>query len=109
MEIAEEAIRRIALLYKVEKASRSKAPEDRVALLQKDAKPVFDELETWLAIRLHRISGKSELAKAIRYALGRMKKLRGYNNSGINRNVTPTGLRIKEREMIKLGFNEKSE
>lgn len=82
LEIAEEAIRRIALLYKVEKAARGKPPEDRVAMRQKDAKPVFDELETWLDAQMNRISGKSELAKAIRYALGRMKKMRGYLENG---------------------------
>ena len=82
LEIAEEAIRRIALLYKVEKAARGKPPAERVALRQKDAKPVFDELEIWLGAQLNRISGKSELAKAIRYALGRMKKMRGYLNNG---------------------------
>ena len=81
-QIAEEAIKRIALLYKVEKAAHGKPPEERVALRQRDAKPVFDDLETWLAAQLNRISGKSELAKAIRYALGRMKKMRGYLNNG---------------------------
>jgi len=81
-EIAEEAIRRIALLYAVEKAARGKSPEDRVALRQKDARPIFDDLEIWLAAQLNRISGKSELAKAIRYALGRMKKMRGYLENG---------------------------
>ena len=43
--IAEEAIRRIAELYAVEKDARSKAPEERVALRQARAKPIFDELE----------------------------------------------------------------
>ena len=81
-QFAEEAIKRIALLYKLEKAARGKPPEERVALRQRDAKPVFDELETWLDAQLNRISGKSELAKAIRYALGRMKKMRGYLNNG---------------------------
>ncbi len=74
LETAEEAIRRIALLYAVEKTARGKPPEERVALRQRDAKPVFDELEVWLAAQLSRISGKSELAKAIRYALRRMEK-----------------------------------
>ena len=81
-QIAEEAIKRIALLYKVEKAARGKPPEERAALRQRDTKPVFDDLETWLDAQLNRISGKSELAKAIRYALGRMKKMRGYLNNG---------------------------
>ena len=81
-QIAEEAIKRIALLYKLEKAARGKPPEERAALRQRDTKPVFDELETWLDAQLNRISGKSELAKAIRYALGRMKKMRGYLENG---------------------------
>ncbi len=81
-QIAEQAIRRIALLYKVEKDARGKSPAERVALRQSDAKPIFDELETWLHAQLNRISGKSELAKAIRYALGRMKKMRGYLDNG---------------------------
>ena len=81
-QIAEEAIKRIALLYKVEKEARGKPPEERVALRQKDAEPVFDDLEIWLNAQLNRISGKSELAKAIRYALGRMKKMRGYLENG---------------------------
>lgn len=82
LEIAEEAIRRIALLYKVEKAARGTSPKERVALRQKNAKPVFDELELWLNAQMNRISGKSELAKAIRYTLGRMKKMRGYLENG---------------------------
>ena len=82
LEIAKEAIRRIALLYAVEKAARGKPPEDRAALRQRDAKPVFDEFEVWLAAQLRRVPGKSELAKAIRYALGRMKKMRGYLENG---------------------------
>jgi len=81
-QTAEEAIRRIALLYAVEKAARTKPPEERVALCQSDAKPEFEELEVWLTVQLGRISGKSELAKAIRYALGRMKKMRGYLENG---------------------------
>ena len=77
-QIAEEAIRRIALLYAIEKAARGKSLEERAALRQRDVKPIFDDLEAWLDTQLNRISGKSELAKAIRYALGRMKKMRGY-------------------------------
>ena len=82
LEITEETIRRIALVYKVEKAALGKPPEDRVALRPKDAKLVFDELETWLDAQMNRISGKSEPAKAIRYALAPMKKMRGYLENG---------------------------
>ena len=39
-------------------------------------------METLLDAQLNRISGKSGLAKAIRYALGRIKKMLGYLNNG---------------------------
>ena len=80
--IAEEAIRRTAALYAVEKDARGLAPEQRVWLRQNRAKPILDDLETWLGAQLPKISGKSELAKAIRYALARMKKLRPYLDHG---------------------------
>ena len=80
--IAEEAIKRIAALYAVEKEARHKPPEERVALRQQRAKPVLDDLETWLSLQLPKISGKSSLAAAIRYALGRMPKARAYLEDG---------------------------
>jgi len=80
--IAEEAIRRIAKLYAVEKEARGKSPVERVALRQALAKPVFDDLEVWLHAQLPKISGKSPLAQAIRYALGRMPKARQYLDHG---------------------------
>ena len=76
--IAGEAIRRIAGLYAVEKEGRGRPPEERVRLRQAHAKPILDDLGNWLHAQLPRISGKSELAKAIRYALARMRKLRPY-------------------------------
>ena len=80
--IAEEAIQRIAVLYAVEKQARGLAPEARATLRRERAKPVLDDLETWLAAQLTRISGKSEAAKAIRYALSRLKRLRPYLDHG---------------------------
>lgn len=79
---AEEAIKRIALLYKVEKAAKGKTLEERVALRQEHAKPVFDDLEAWLHEILPRYSGKSPMAKAIRHALSRMPRARPYLNNG---------------------------
>lgn len=80
--IAEDAIRRIAALYAVEKEARGQTPEARVALRQARAKPIFDDLEAWLHAQLPKISGKSPLAQAIRYALGRMPKARAYLENG---------------------------
>ena len=80
--IAKEAIERIAKLYAVEKEVRYKSPETRVALRQAKATPIFDDLETWLQNQLPKISGKTSLAEAIRYALGRMPKARSYLENG---------------------------
>ena len=52
---AEEAIRRIAELYAVEKEARGQPPDARVRLRQTKAKPIFDDLEAWLGAQLTRI------------------------------------------------------
>jgi transposase len=80
--IAEEAIKRIAKLYGVEKDVRGQPPDVRVKARQSRSKPIFEDLETWLHAQLPRISGKSSLAGAIRYALTRMKKLRPWLDHG---------------------------
>ena len=80
--IAEEAIKRIAKLYGVEKEVRGQPPDERVKIRQRKSKPIFDDLEAWLHAQLTRISGKSPLAGAIRYALTQMKKLRPWLDHG---------------------------
>ena len=80
--IADEAIKRIAGLYAVEKMARGSPPDNRRTARQREAKPLFDDLEAWLDAQLPNISGKSPLAGAIRYALTRMKRLRPYLDHG---------------------------
>ena len=80
--IAEEAIQRIAALYGIEKEVRGRPPDERVKIRQRKSKPIFDDLEAWLHAQLTRISVKSPLAEAIRYALTRMKKLRPWLDHG---------------------------
>jgi len=79
---AEETIQRIAGLYAVEAEARGSPPDERAALRQAKAKPILDGLEMWLADQLRRISGKTPLAQAIRYALTRIKRLRPYLDHG---------------------------
>ena len=81
--IADEAIRRIAGLYAVEKVARGLPPDKRVEIRQVEGKPVFNGLEVWLNAQLPGISGKSPLASAIRYALSRMARMRPYLDHGI--------------------------
>jgi transposase len=80
--IAEEAIRRIAELYAIEKQARGLMAEERLALRQTHAKKLFDNLEIWLDSQLGKISGKTPLAQAIRYGLGRLPKARPYLDNG---------------------------
>lgn len=54
--IARETIERIARPYAVEKEARYTSPDERVALRQARARPIFDELETWLRQQLPKIS-----------------------------------------------------
>jgi transposase len=81
--IAEEAIKRIAQLYAVEKEARGQPPDIRHAIRQDKAKPILDDLDAWLHLQLPKISGKTPLASAIRYALTRIKRLRPYLDHGI--------------------------
>jgi transposase len=81
--IATEAIQRIARLYAVETEARGQPPGVRVRIRQAKAKPILDDLAVWLAEQLTRISGKTPLAAAIRYAITRLKRLRPYLDHGI--------------------------
>jgi transposase len=67
--LAEEALRRIGEFYKVEAEVRGRPAEERRAVRQERSKPVVDALHAWLTVQLGRVSGKSGLAEAIRYAL----------------------------------------
>ena len=53
-----------------------------MALRQEYAKPIFDDLEVWLKEQLGKVSSKTPLAKAIKYALARLPKARPYLDPG---------------------------
>jgi transposase len=67
--LAEEALRRIGELYAIEAEIRGRPAEERRATRQERSKPLVDTLHAWLTAQLERVSGKSNLAEAIRYAL----------------------------------------
>src|SRR3954452_18459709 len=67
--LAEEVLRQIRELYAIEAEIRGRPAEARRAVRQERSKPVVDALHTWLTAQLERVSGKSALAEAIRYAL----------------------------------------
>ena len=67
--IAFEALRQIGQLYAVEAQIRGRPAEERLAARRERSRPIVDALQTWLTAQLERVSGKSSLAEAIRYAL----------------------------------------
>ncbi len=68
--IATEAVERIAALYQIEAEIRGRPAEERRQVRQVRAKPLMEEMHSWLKISLSLLSPKSETAGAIRYALG---------------------------------------
>ena len=67
--MAEEALRRIGELYRIEAEIRGRPAEERGAVRQERSKPLVEALHAWLTTQLGRVSGRSTLAEAIRYAL----------------------------------------
>ena len=67
--IASEALERIAALYAIEKTIRGRSAEQRRTARQQQSKPLVVALKAWFEQQLTRVSAKSLIAEAIRYAL----------------------------------------
>ncbi len=80
--IAEEALRRIGELYALEADINGQSPEQRALARQEHARPLLDELRRYLKEQNAKLSAKSNLAKALRYALGRWESLCLYTTDG---------------------------
>jgi transposase len=80
--LAGQALEQIGALYAIEKDARGLPPELRRAIRQRRAGPLLDGLKTWFEANLARVSGKSELAGAIRYARSRWAQLTRYRDDG---------------------------
>jgi transposase len=73
--IAAEALRCIAELYRIEERIRGRSSDQRARSRQTESRPLIDAMKSWLDGELGRISAKSTLAEAIRYALRHWKGL----------------------------------
>lgn len=80
--IAAEAIRRIGLLYAVEREIRGQPPEQRLAVRQARSGPVLRDLRVWLTATLQTVSAKSSLALAIKYTLVRWEAMARFCSDG---------------------------
>lgn len=78
-----EALARIGALYAIEDEVRGKPADLRLSLRQARAKPLLEELRTWMEKTLRGMSAKSQMAGAIRYALSRWRALVRYADDGL--------------------------
>ena len=73
--VAKEALERIAQLYAIEKEIRGRPPGERRDVRQSRSRPVLDAMHLWLKAMMAKLSRKSDVAKAIHYALERWPAL----------------------------------
>jgi hypothetical protein len=70
-KVATETVERMAKLWQIEETVRGQSPEARVAARQQTSAAVVAELFALWQKTLPRVSGKSKLAEALRYAISR--------------------------------------
>lgn len=94
--MAQEALERIAALYAVEKVIRGRPPDERHRVRQERSRPTAEDLFAWMESTLPKLSGRSDLAAAMRYALSRRESLVRYLDNGclaIDNNAAERALR----------------
>jgi transposase len=67
--LAADVLGRIRELYAIQAEIRGHAAEHRRRVRQERSRPIVDGLHDWLHAHADRVSGTSDLAKAIRYAI----------------------------------------
>ena len=80
--LAREALDRIGALYGIEANIRGKPPNERRQCREQQSLPLLAGLKAWLDATLPKLSGKSDLAKAMRYTMGRWEALTRYIHDG---------------------------
>lgn len=65
--IAEEGLKQIAALYRIEKDIRGLTAEARLAARQDRSAPLIADFETWLTAHRARVSAKAPLGEALKY------------------------------------------
>ncbi len=111
--LATEAVRRIGLLYDVERGIRGWPPDERACERQHHARPVLDELHAWFTATLGRIPGRGDLAAATRYALSRWQVLTRYvadgrpetDNNAVERAIRP--LTLGRKNWLFAGYSDR--
>jgi transposase len=94
--IAIEAIERIDALFAIEREINRKPPMERVRVRNERSRPLVIDLEAWLHARRRKLSGRSEIAKAIQYSLNCWTALTRFLDDGrlcMSNNAAERGVR----------------
>jgi transposase len=86
----------IRKLYRIERQARKLKPQERYARRQKHARPVFDELRTWLEVTLPQIPPSSATGQALNYLHNEWDRLIRYLDDGrleIDNNLAENAIR----------------
>jgi transposase len=80
--VAQQAIQRIARLYRVESEAREMASEDRLAHRHRHAGPLWQELHVWMQLERGRVPDGGGIAAALDYSLKRWQALGRFLQDG---------------------------
>jgi transposase len=80
--IAKEALERIGQLYGIEQEIRGRSPDERKELRQARSRPLLESMQAWWKATQAKLSQKSDVAMAIRYALDRWSALLRFCEDG---------------------------
>jgi transposase len=73
--VADEALRRIAEIYRLERKLSTLTSEERLASRRSDAKPLWTDLHEWLRLERSQVPDGSATAKALNYSLNHWEAL----------------------------------
>jgi len=110
--IVDEALVRIAALYKVEDSIRGSEPDQRRAVRHELSHPLVDQFFAWLAVQAARVSRKSEIGDAMAYMLRREEGFRLFLEDGrvdIDSNLVENAIRspaMNRRNALFAGHDE---
>jgi hypothetical protein len=94
--VAHEALERIGALFEIEHRISGQSADRRRDIRRSLARPLLEALAEWLDDQLGLLPGKSDLAKAIRYARSRWAALTAYIDDGrleISNNAAENAIR----------------
>lgn len=74
--IAAEAVKRVDVLFAIEREINGLAPQERLHVRQERSRPLINELQSWLRERRAELSRNNDTTKAINYCLSKASAFR---------------------------------